>query len=98
VDILRQAGCPRIVAVDLYRLDQEWEPQTFVHVLVRSLDILLQETVDQDTEGSDVMILQPKIKENSWLSVHHMRVNAAAGQNEVYQQAERLKSFLSNSS
>ena len=96
VDVLRQAGCRRIVAVNLYRLDQNWQPQTFVHVLVRSLDILLQETVDQDTVGKDVMVLQPSIKEISWLSINHMRVNAVAGRVEVYGQADRLRSFLSS--
>ncbi|GMA52533.1 exported phospholipase [Alicyclobacillus contaminans] len=94
VKILRQAGCNKIIAVNLYSLQHHWQPETIVHVLVRSYDILLQESVEGDLAGDDVMIIEPKVGHFSWLSTREMEHGVTVGQQAVWDQQHRIEQWL----
>ncbi|MCL6547491.1 MAG: patatin-like phospholipase family protein [Alicyclobacillus sp.] len=94
VDILRQVGCTKIIAVNLYRLDPRWRPETFVHVLARSFEILLQESIDNEMEGGDLFVLEPKVNHMTWLSFSELQACMQAGEESVRRRKGELAHFL----
>jgi NTE family protein len=94
VDILRQAGCKKIIAINLYQLQESWTPDTFAHVLTRSFDILLQETVDDDIDGTDVVVLNPKINHMSWLSFSEMEECIQAGRDVANDSKAKIDALM----
>ncbi|MCL6442685.1 MAG: patatin-like phospholipase family protein [Alicyclobacillus sp.] len=94
VEILRMVGCDKIIAVNLYHLDSSWRPETILHVLVRSFEILLQETIDNDVEGRDLITLQPLHGQSSWSSFASMSACLRAGRMCVWNQRNRIAEFL----
>jgi NTE family protein len=94
VDILRTVGCNKIIVVNLYRLQRHWLPRTAIHVLVRALDILLQESIDNDLAGTDVWILRPDVRDMSWWSIHQLRACMKAGMDSVRKTAPGLLAWL----
>lgn len=98
VEVLRDAGCTHIIAVNLYRLQEEWQPETFAHVLTRSFDIILDETIDADVQGSDVFSLSPNVSHISWHSFRDLKNCIAAGGQAVADCKNELKRFLNSAS
>ncbi|MBX5437512.1 MAG: patatin-like phospholipase family protein [Alicyclobacillaceae bacterium] len=94
VDVLRQAGCSHIIAVNLYRLDPAWEPHTFVHVLARSFEILLQESIDNEVEGGDLFVLEPEVRHMTWVSFGELARCVSAGSDSVTRRQAELRRFL----
>lgn len=94
VEVLRDIGCTHIIAVNLYRLKGQWQPTTFVEVLSRSFDILLQETIDGDVKGTDVLSITPNVSDVSFLSFDDMKRCVFSGQKAVVQKEAQLKEFL----
>lgn len=96
VKVLRAVGCTHILAVNLYRLVDNWRPDTFAHVLSRSFDILLQETIDEDVGGSDVLSITPNLSHMSFTSVRGMNQCVQAGQRAVAEKVNIIRDFLTN--
>ncbi|MDQ0188499.1 patatin-like phospholipase family protein [Alicyclobacillus cycloheptanicus] len=94
VRVLREVGCQKIIAVNLYQLDADWTPHSFVHVLSRSIDILLQETVDNDVDGGDLLVLTPNVGKMTWLSFDEIETALAAGERAVEEQRGEIEAFL----
>lgn len=98
VEVLRDAGCTHIIAVNLYRLQEKWQPETFAHVLARSFDIILDETIHGDVQGSDVFALTPNVSHISWHSFRDMKDCVHAGVQAVIDCQEALVKFLDSPS
>lgn len=94
VHVLRQAGCNRLIAVNLYHLDPMWEPRSTLHVLTRAFEILLQESIDNDVEGDDLVVISPDIQQISWRYRRDMARCTVRGENAAHQQASRLQHLL----
>lgn len=94
VEILRAHGCTHILAVNLYHLEDHWEPETFAHVLSRSFDIILDETIDGDIEGTDVFSIAPDVSHISWLSFNDMLESVDNGRKSVLNKKRDLEVFL----
>lgn len=90
VRVLRQAGCRRIIAVNLHQLNEDWNPDTFVHVVARAIDILLQEAVAADTAGEDVITLTPRLSSMTWWSFHQLTACVRAGRLAVWENRDRI--------
>lgn len=97
VQILRQAGCDKIIVVNLNKLEEKWEPRTFVHIIERSFEILLQETTADDLEGNDVFLLEPDVSNITWVSFHELKSCLHAGERIVTERQSDLLKFLSGS-
>ena len=94
VEVLRDVGCTHIIAVNLYRLEEEWYPESFAHVLTRSFDILLDETIDADIKGDDVFSIAPDVSHISFVSFGDMKTSVEAGRKAVYERQEEIRQFL----
>lgn len=67
VNALRQAGCDRIIAVDVHQLPADWRPVTTVDVIARSMAALLDEAkVKSDLAGDDVLVIRPDLEWTNW--------------------------------
>ncbi|WP_081841365.1 patatin-like phospholipase family protein [Alicyclobacillus macrosporangiidus] len=97
VRVLRQAGCDRILAVNLHRLQPGWRPDSLFRVLRRSVDVMLQESVEADLAGDDVLPLQPAFGPASWWSKRGLLANAAMARADVWAQRDRIRAFLAAS-
>jgi NTE family protein len=95
VTVLREFGCKKIIAVNLYRLPQSFKPTTIIDVLARSFDILLRESIDNDLENNqDLFVLEPDLTKIKWHSFSDMKKCAAIGQNLVSKEILELYAFL----
>lgn len=94
VQILKDCGCTKIIAVNLYQLDDGWVPETMVHVLIRSFEILLQESIDNDVHTSDVVLLEPNLHNMSWFSVGELPQCIAAGRAVVQAHEAMLEALI----
>jgi NTE family protein len=67
VSILRKVGCTKIIAVDAHKLPSRWYPVTTVDVIRRSLQALIDESMDaSDLQGDDVFVVKTEWKNVSW--------------------------------
>lgn len=94
VRVLREVGCQKIIAVNLYQLDEDWSPQSFVHVMTRSYDILLKDAVENDMSGDDLFVLSPDTGKISWLSFDEVANGVRSGERVVAEQKAQLQAFL----
>jgi NTE family protein len=94
VKVLRDAGCSKIIAVNLYSLQKDWRPASIVHILARSYDILLQESVESDIEGPATVVLEPDVSHLSWFSFKEMETGVSIGRNTVLDHADKLFALL----
>lgn len=94
VRVLREIGCQKIIAINLYELDKEWTPHSFVHVLSRSYDILLQDAIEHDMAGDDLFVLSPDTGHMSWLSFDEIEGGIRAGERVVDDHKDELMAFL----
>lgn len=94
VDVLRAAGCTKIIVVNLYRLSHNWLPRSVFHLVFRSLDILLQESVDNDVAGTDVYVIRPEVGDITWLSVGQLRRCFDSGVASAMREAQRIQAWL----
>ncbi|GGJ10178.1 hypothetical protein GCM10010885_19210 [Alicyclobacillus cellulosilyticus] len=93
VHVLRQVGCQKLLAVNLHHLDMDWEPQTFIDVLVRSFEILLKESIENDVDGPDLFVLEPNVHA-TWWSFREVPRFVAEGEREVRARRSQLTVFL----
>ncbi|WDL97139.1 patatin-like phospholipase family protein [Alicyclobacillus sp. ALC3] len=94
VRVLQDVGCDKVIAVNLYRLDESWTPQSFAHVLSRSYDILLQDAVENDMTGPNVYVLAPDVGNFTWVSFDQMEQGVQAGEATVHRHKEDIIAFL----
>lgn len=94
VEVLRQAGCDKIIVVNLTKLEPNWQPTTFIEVVTRSFDILLNETISDDLEGTDVFLLEPDVSHVTWVSFDELHACVQAGQQVVELNKFTLLRFL----
>jgi NTE family protein len=96
VEALRQCGCTKIIAVNLYQLPRDYSPKTTVDVLARSFDILLRESIDNDTQQQDVFVLEPRFTSASVWSLRDMKQHVHRGEVAVAEVLPKLQQFLSS--
>lgn len=96
VEVLRQAGCNKIIAVNLYSIQENWQPETFVHVLARSFEILIQESIDGDVEVPDIVVLKPDVENPSWISFDKMEACVAYGKKAVLDEENLIRKLVSS--
>ncbi|MFB5189408.1 patatin-like phospholipase family protein [Alicyclobacillus fastidiosus] len=95
VSVLKDAGCDKIIAVNLYRLPANYEPITLVDVLARSFDILLRESIDNDiAPGPELYVLEPDLSSVKWRKFAQMADCVAIGQQLVLERRMELQAFL----
>ncbi len=94
VKILQQMGCTRIIAVNLYQLDEDWQPDTLVHVLVRSFEILLRESIDNDIDSNNLVVLEPNVQNMTWFSVSQLNSCIEAGHECVLESKAAILNLL----
>lgn len=95
VSVLRDIGCQKIIAVNLYRLPAHYRPVTLVDVLARSFDILLRESIDNDiAKDPDVYVLEPDLSGIRWRSFVQMQECLNIGQALVEKHRTALQSFV----
>ncbi len=97
VSILRQAGCNKIIAIDVQNLCANWYPVTMVDVLKRSLVALMDESKDSsDLQGDDVFFIKPEVNRTSWWSCRKpMKSNIDLGYQHVLDMRQQIFDFLS---
>lgn len=96
VTVLREFGCRKIIAVNLYRLPPSFEPTTIVDVLIRSFDILLRESIDNDLEShTDLYVIEPDLSQIRWHAFSDMKKCVYIGTRIVYQELRPLQTFIS---
>lgn len=95
VTVLREFGCKKIIAINLYRLQQPFTPVTFIDVLSRSFDILLRETIDNDLEQSDnLYVIEPDLRRIKWRSFLEMEKCVSIGRDIIVREIPNIRSFL----
>ncbi|WP_236026341.1 patatin-like phospholipase family protein [Alicyclobacillus suci] len=95
VSVLQDAGCDKIIAVNLYRLPANYIPTTLVDVLARSFDILLRESIDNDiSPGPKIYVLEPDLSEIKWRKFAEMADCVRIGNTMVNEQRDALLTFL----
>lgn len=95
VKVLQEAGCDKIIAINLYQLEDNWYPLTIAHVLVRSFEILLMESIDTDLASlNNVVIIEPDTKNMSWFSVKELPHCIEYGRRAVEEKAEEILNML----
>ena len=94
INILRQAGCTKIIVVHLNKLLSEWRPRSPFHVADRALDILLEETVENELPGDDVMILAPELDDVTWLSFDRLSACVEEGYACARANSDAIRRFL----
>jgi NTE family protein len=95
IRILLEAGCTKIIAVDLHRYAEDWHPITTIDVLTRSLQVLVEETSDVEENDPDVFVLRPRPQKVTWLHRRGLRENAEIGQQYVLGLEAKIRAFLS---
>lgn len=97
VSVLETVGCDKIIAVNLYRLPEEYEPRTLVDVLTRSFDILLRESIDNDVKpDGHVYTLEPDLSHVHWRHFSQMTDCVEIGKQLVQTQEQALRNFLNS--
>jgi NTE family protein len=79
VHVLRQAGCDRIIVVNLHVLKPHWQPEHVLDILLRSFEVMLRETIDDDTMGKDVVLIEPEVSHVKWTSFGELQNCVRAG-------------------
>jgi NTE family protein len=95
IRILLEAGCTKIIAVDLHRYAEDWHPITTIDVLTRSLQVLVEETSDVEKNDPNVLVLKPRPRKVTWLHRRGLRENAEIGQQYVLGLEAKIRAFLS---
>ncbi|MCL6444387.1 MAG: patatin-like phospholipase family protein [Alicyclobacillus sp.] len=98
VSILRQAGCDKIIAVNIHQLTAAWYPVTVVDVIQRSLATVLDEASDtSDLAGDDVFVIKPDLSRTSWWSCREpMMRNMDLGYQYVLSRRANILNFLNS--
>ncbi|WP_231862919.1 patatin-like phospholipase family protein [Alicyclobacillus mali (ex Roth et al. 2021)] len=94
VSVLRQVGCRRILAINLYRLPAEFHPNTLIDVFLRAFDILLRETIDNDLDVPSVLLLEPDLTSVKGQPFERLPAYIRAGQICVERHAEAIAQFI----
>jgi len=94
VEVLRKAGCTTIIAVNLYKLKPNWRPLTAIHVLARSYEILLQQSIEDETQGDDVLLLTPQVDSTVNVSYRNLHTYVHAGKRSVYEKSRELSTIM----
>jgi len=93
VDVLRQAGCNKIIAVNLYRLTSDYRPHGLVEVLSRAFDILLRESIDNEIDGEDLFVIEPDFTSFKVVGFTQMVECIELGKYEITRQENEIKAF-----
>lgn len=96
VQALRNAGCERIIAIDVHRLSPDWRAVTTVDVIARSMATLLDEAKQaSDLAGNDVYTLRPTMQWTSWWHARKpMAHNMEASRRYAHQHADSIINFV----
>lgn len=94
VYILREMGCEKIIVINLHTLEANWQPRHLVDVLIRSFDVLLRETIDDDIDGQNVFVIEPDVQGTTWVSVDRLENCFEAGYAEVKAQRLQLLAWI----
>ena len=94
VSVLRQLGCRRILAVNLYRLPAEFHPKTMIDVFLRAFDILLRESIDNDLDAPSVLLLEPDLSAVKGHPFERLPAYIRAGRACVEDQADAILKFV----
>ncbi|MCL6625687.1 patatin-like phospholipase family protein [Alicyclobacillus shizuokensis] len=94
VYVLREMGCQKIIVVNLHTLDRDWRPRHLVDVLIRSFDVLLRETIEDDMGGDDVYVVEPSVQGMNWTSLQRLEDSFYAGYEAVISIRQRLLTWI----
>ncbi|MDQ0190717.1 patatin-like phospholipase family protein [Alicyclobacillus cycloheptanicus] len=97
VTVLRRAGCDKIFAVYLHKLDDSWYPVTFVDVLRRSILTLVDEAVASSDLVPDTFVLKPDLTPiTGWQHREPMLKNMTLAFDDVMARKDEILSFLTS--
>ena len=95
VSVLRDYGCERIIAINLYHLAETYQINSVFDVMMRSFEILLKENIDNDISSSpQVFLLEPNLTQIRWRSFQQMNECVQAGRNIVEENQVKLQMFV----
>lgn len=94
VSVLRQMGCQRILAVNLYRLPTEFHPKTLIDVLLRAFDILLRESIDNDLDAPSVLLIEPDLARVTGHAFDRLPGYIRAGRASVESKSDAILAFV----
>ncbi|WP_206830402.1 patatin-like phospholipase family protein [Alicyclobacillus fructus] len=94
VSVLRQMGCRRILAVNLYRLPNPFHPKTLIDVFLRAFDILLRESIDNDLDAPSVFLLEPDLSGVKGHPFERLPAYIQAGRACAQDHADAVLSFV----
>ncbi len=94
VSVLRQLGCRRILAVNLYRLPAQFHPKTMIDVFLRAFDILLRESIDNDLDAPSVLLLEPELNAVKGPPFERLPGYIRAGRACVERHADAIRNFV----
>jgi len=95
VDVLKAMGYQRMIVVNLLTLDTDWVPLTVVDVINRSFEILLRETIDEDLEDSEhLVVIEPSLAHVKWTSLSELQACYDEGKAAVFRKKRQIMTLL----
>ncbi|WP_198849594.1 patatin-like phospholipase family protein [Alicyclobacillus sp. SO9] len=96
VHVLRQAGCSKLILINLLTLDTDWKPYTVLDIVARSFEVMLRETIEDDIHGRDLTVIEPALSHVKWTSFDELDACYAEGYNAVMRNRTKLIKMLND--
>jgi NTE family protein len=94
VNLLYALGVKKVIAVDLHKTEIDAPIETFLDVVNRSLDILLDQVTLYRMESCKPFVLTPKIDHVKWTSFDRILACVDAGREEALKKLPEIKDYL----
>ncbi|KEO83732.1 patatin-like phospholipase family protein [Tumebacillus flagellatus] len=94
-DLLFQAGCDRVIVVDLLRAGMEQSTvRTFFDVFMRSWDILVTELTALQLQDDKLFSISPDVQDVGWTSFDKIEYCIQAGREAALEALPKLREYL----
>ncbi|MBL0387951.1 patatin-like phospholipase family protein [Tumebacillus sp. ITR2] len=94
-DLLFQAGCDRVIVVDLLRSEMSHGTvRTFFDVFMRSWDILVSELTAMQLQDDKLFAISPAITDVGWTSFDKIEYCIQAGRDATREALPKLREYL----
>lgn len=94
-ELLFQAGCDRVIVVDLLRAEMKYGTvRTFYDVFMRSWDILLSEMTALQLQDDKLLSISPVIRDVNWTSFDKIEYCIDAGRKATQDALPRIQDYL----
>jgi NTE family protein len=95
-ELLFQAGCDRVIAVDLLKAEMSSHAtNNFFDVALRAWDIMVTDITALRLSDDDVFLIQPAIRDVGWTSFDKIEYCIEQGRDTIRQALPKLREYLS---